>query len=255
MSAGASASGEMLEDSSWFEPDWDRPPGVRALLTTRLGGVSAAPFHSFNLGASCGDDENAVQRNRARLKRVLPAAPRWLKQVHGTHVVAADQIGTPVKADASYTAVAGTVCVVLTADCLPVLLCDSRGTTVAAAHAGWRGLCQGVIESTVARFATPRSELRAYLGPAISARAYEVGQDVYDAFVARAPDDAPAFRPLSPGKYACDLCQLARFRLARAGVSRIEGGNFCTYSDPARFYSYRRDGRTGRSASLIWRTG
>jgi YfiH family protein len=234
-------------------PEWNVPRAVRALITTRQGGVSAAPFDSLNLGAFCGDDMQAVRENRARLRQVLPSEPRWLRQVHGTGVVAAEESAdTPPEADASYACHPDVVCAVLAADCLPVLLCNEGGSMVAAAHAGWRGLCAGVIEATVAQFSDPRTRLLAYLGPAISAQAYAVGEDVYAAFTSRYPADASAFRPAEGGKYWCDLYQLASARLRRAGISSIAGAGFCTYTDRSRFYSYRRDGRTGRFAALIW---
>jgi YfiH family protein len=250
-----STGGRMHADPGyrpWFVPDWDVPAPVRVLITTRRGGVSVAPFDAFNLGAACGDDPHAVGENRARLRGALPAEPRWLKQVHGTLVADAERVGAPLEADAACTRVPRVVCAVLTADCLPLLLCNADGSMVAAVHAGWRGLSGGVIEAAVRRFDPPHAQLRAYLGPAISARAYEVGEDVHQAFTARGAEDAAAFAAKGSGKYWCDLYHLARLHLARAGITRVSGGEFCTYSDPARFYSYRRDGRTGRTAALIW---
>jgi len=237
---------------SCFAPDWQRPARVRAILTTRRGGVSRPPFDSFNLGAFCGDDPGAVAANRAALRRMLPAEPRWLRQMHGTRTVRAEEVSGTVEADASCTSVPDVVCAVLAADCLPVLLCDAAATTVAAVHAGWRGMAGGVIESAVSRFDAPPQSLHAYLGPAISPAAYEVGEEVRQAFVAGHPADAAAFQAGQPGKYACDLYRLARFRLERLGVRHIEGGSYCTAADSVRFYSYRREGRTGRCAALIW---
>jgi hypothetical protein len=231
---------------------WDAPARVRTLLTTRRGGVSAAPFASLNLGTRVGDDPAAVTENRARLRALLPAAPRWLHQVHGTRVVDVARVDDEPQADAGYAREAGQVCAVLIADCLPVLLCNRAATVVAAAHAGWRGLSAGVLEAAVAALRTPPAELLAYLGPAISARAYEVGADVYRAFTAGDADAAVHFRPCGAAKWLCDLNGLARRRLHRLGVGEITGGDLCTYSDPERFFSHRRDRSTGRQAALIW---
>jgi YfiH family protein len=241
--------------AAWFAPEWPAPPRVRALITTRLGGVSRAPFDSFNLGAFCGDDPDAVRQNRTRLRSVLPGEPRWLRQVHGTDLVDAAEVdphaadGLPA-ADGSYTRVPGVVCAVLAADCLPVLLSSPDGSMVAAVHAGWRGLSAGVIEAAVGRFSGPAPI--ACLGPAISAGAYEVGEEVRAAFAAVWPADEAAFTPRGGGKYACDLYRLARARLTRAGVAAIAGDDLCVHADARRFYSHRRDGRTGRCAALIW---
>jgi hypothetical protein len=204
-----------------------------------------------------GDDAISVATNRQRLVEALslPEMPHWLSQVHGTGVAVLDKgsIGLP-EADAGMTREPGCVCVVLTADCLPVLFCDRAGTRVAAAHAGWRGLAAGVLESTVESLEVPGDELLAWLGPAIGPQSFEVGKEVYQAFVDQDPETARAFRPsvLSTDHWFADLYQLARLRLARVGVTAVSGGEFCTYSDTERFYSFRRDGETGRMASLIW---
>jgi hypothetical protein len=238
--------------SRWFSPQWPAPANVGALITTRAGGVSRAPFDSFNLGAHVGDAPEDVARNRARLREALPAEPVWMNQVHGIEVIeAAGIVGTPT-ADAAITRTPGVVCAVLTADCLPVLLTDSDGTVVGVAHAGWRGLAQGVLEATVARMSAPAARLHAYLGPAISAGAYEVGRDVLDAFIARDAAAARSFAPKADGKLWCDLYALARQRLGRAGVTSLYGGDACTFGERERYFSFRRDGRTGRMASLIW---
>ncbi len=237
----------------WIIPDWPAPPNVRALITTRAGGASCGPYASFNLGFRCGDEETAVRENRARLGRALPQAPKWLAQVHGATVVEADGLDRIPAADASVARAPGTVCAVMIADCLPVLLCDAAGTTVAIAHAGWRGLAAGVIGNTVAAMGIVPHELVAYLGPGIGPRAFEVGADVRDAFVTRDEAAADAFAPLRAGKWLADLFGLARRALARAGVDRVHGGGLCTYTDTARFFSYRRDRTTGRMAALIWR--
>lgn len=264
-------------DAGWLVPDWPAPAQVRALSTTRQGGVSAGPYGlaggaagGLNLGLHVGDDAAAVQANRARLEAVLPRAPRWLDQVHGCGVATAGQAGgaepAPPRADACISVEAGQVCVVMTADCLPVLLCDRAGTVVGAAHAGWRGLCAGVIEATLARMAGARSGAGgapgwlAWLGPAIGPAAFEVGAEVREAFLAEADAAgrgeqaavAAAFRAGAPGKYYADIHALARVRLARAGCHAVYGGDACTVADAERFYSYRRDGVTGRMATLVW---
>ena len=242
----------------WIVPDWPAPAGVHALLTTRAGGVSRAPYASLNLGDHVGDDPAAVAANRLRLHQALVGAgdPVWLEQVHGTRVIdaALDRAGTaPERADAAFARRPGVCCVVMTADCLPVLFCDAAGGVVAAAHAGWRGLCAGVLEQTVAAMAVPAHTLLAYLGPAIGPQAFVVGDEVRAAFVARDAQAAAAFCPQPAGKWLADIYHLARLRLAACGVDRVYGGTWCTVSDADRFFSYRRDGQTGRMASLIWR--
>jgi YfiH family protein len=236
-------------------PNWPAPPNVRALVTTRCGGVSAPPYDGFNLGMHVGDDPAAVLANRVRLQRHLPSGPCWLEQVHGIEVATARVGGAdaPLRADAAVTRERGAVCVVMTADCLPVLFCDDAGTIVAAAHAGWRGLVAGVLEATVERMAVAPSRVLAWLGPAIGPAMFEVGDEVRAAFLADDPGAHEAFTAReAAGKWLADLFLLARRRLARAGVARVYGGEVCTVSDPARFYSYRRDGATGRFASLAW---
>lgn len=235
-----------------YVPHWDVPANVRALQTTRNGGFSSAPWDSFNLGDHVGDAPEAVAANRQALRSRLPGEPAWLKQVHGTLAVNADFESKNVEGDAAYARQPRQVCAVLTADCLPVLFCDRRGTVVAAAHAGWRGLQAGVLESTLAAMAVPGADVLAWLGPAIGPQCFEVGREVRDAFVAADPDAAKAFVPGAAGKWLCDIYLLARQRLQRAGVSAISGGGECTVSEAARFFSYRRDGVTGRMASLIW---
>jgi YfiH family protein len=239
--------------NGWIVPDWPAPSCVRTLITTRSGGVSRGAYDSLNLGLRVGDDPDCVHRNRERLRRFLPAEPKWLTQVHGTRAVEADKIAFPVEADAASTRSSGVVCAVMVADCLPILLCDLEGTVVAAAHAGWRGLSAGVIESAVAATGVAPARLLAYMGPAIGPGAFEVGADVFDAFVSR--DDAAqvAFKPHAAGKWLCDLYALARQRLNALGVGAVFGGGLCTYSDRARFFSRRRDRVSGRMAALIWR--
>ncbi len=233
-------------------PDWPAPAGVRALSTTRSGGVSAPPWQSLNLGDHVGDDPLAVAANRATLRNELPAEPVWLNQVHGTRCVDAARALPGTQADAGFTRQRGVVCAVLTADCLPVLLCDERATVVAIAHAGWRGLAAGVIEATVATMGEPGERLMVWLGPAIGAQAFEVGGEVRELFLADDAAAADAFVPVAGGKWLCDIYRLARRRLHALGIRRIAGADFCTLDDAARFFSYRRDGVTGRMASLIW---
>ena len=239
--------------ADWIVPEWPAPAGVRALITTRHGGVSRGAYRSMNLGMRVNDDPDAVRRNRERLREFLPGDPRWLAQVHGTRTVEADGLSEPVSADAAFSRGSGVVCAVMIADCLPVLLCDRDATVVAVAHAGWRGMSAGVIESAVGATGIAPGRLLAYLGPAIGPEAFEVGHDVHQAFVSRDRAAAQAFRDTSPGKWLCDLFALARRRLETLGVASISGGGLCTYSDPARFFSHRRDGTSGRMAALIWR--
>lgn len=236
-------------------PDWPAPANVRALVTTRTGGVSRPPFDSLNLGDHVGDDPAAVFENRRRLRAHLPAEPVWLRQVHGVRCVDAARTPSGTEADAAFTREPDVVCAVLTADCLPVLLCDTAGTAVAVAHAGWRGLAAGVVERAVAAIGLPGERLIAWLGPAIGPRRFEVGDDVRAAFLAHDPAAAQAFVARPQDKWLCDLTALARQRLAALGIRRIAGADFCSVSDAARFYSYRRDGVTGRMASLVWLAG
>jgi YfiH family protein len=237
-------------------PDWPAPPNIRAIVTTRaLPGASKPPFDRFNLGLRAGDDAAAVVANRQALAEMLelPEAPRWLRQVHGVAVHDADALLADVdpEADAAVTRQPGRVLAILTADCMPVFLAAADGTAVGIAHAGWRGLAAGVIEATIARLGVAPSSLVAWLGPAIGAQSYEVGDEVRDAFVDLDASDAAAFEPARPAHWRCDLYALARARLTRAGVTRVAGGGFDTFADE-RFYSYRRARETGRFASLLW---
>ncbi len=237
----------------WLTPDWPAPPWVRACSTTRGGGTSTGPFASLNLSDRVGDDPKRVAHNRALLyeRLGLPAEPLWLEQVHGCQVILDwPARGCPV-ADAALACEPGQVCAVMTADCLPVLMCDDQGRCVAAAHAGWRGLAAGIIEQTVAALAVVPERILVWLGPAIGPDAFAVGEEVRARFLAEDPAASAAFRPAASGWYA-DLFELARLRLARLGVTRVYGGGECTFSQPKRFFSYRRDGLTGRQASLIW---
>ncbi|MGY5955830.1 purine nucleoside phosphorylase YfiH [Kosakonia sp. BK9b] len=235
-------------------PQWPQPQGVASCSSTRTGGISLSPYDSLNLGAHCGDELAHVEENRRRLFAAggLPTKPVWLEQVHGTDVLklSVEPYATK-RADASYSITPGTVCAVMTADCLPVLFCNRQGTEVAAAHAGWRGLCAGVLEETVACFADKPENLMAWLGPAIGPQAFEVGPEVREAFMAHDPQADSAFRPVGE-KYFANIYQLARQRLAKVGVGQVYGGDRCTYTQADDFFSYRRDKITGRMASFIW---
>lgn len=237
----------------FLRPAWPAPVRVRAAMTTRTGGASAGAFASFNLATHVGDDPDAVAANRRRLREALqlPTEPAWLEQVHGHRVVVLPD-AVPGPADAAVTFTPGPVCAVLVADCLPVFLASRDGDRVGVAHAGWRGLAAGVVEATVAALDCEPARLVAWLGPAIGPRAFEVGGEVREAFLAGDGGAAAAFTPGRAGRFLADLPALARRRLAAAGVAAVTGGDLCTHSDPARFYSYRRDGATGRLAALAW---
>ena len=305
--------------NAWLLADWRAPGNVRTFTTLRTGpGVSLPPFDRFNLGSRCGDDPDAVARNRAALVEHagLPNAPHWLRQVHGTKVVrfgdasapppakaggeearlratgaraderpraapegrtgwegvsldsrdptaplpnpplqAGEGAGAEPEADAAVTSADNLVLAILTADCLPVVFAAADGSEVAAAHAGWRGLASGVLEQTVTAMRTPPARLLAWLGPAAGPQAYEIGAEVFEAFVSRDPRAQSAFVATRPGHWRVDLYALARLRLADAGLVHVSGGGLCTISDPARFYSHRRDQRSGRMATLVYRTG
>jgi polyphenol oxidase len=243
-------------------PDWPAPPAVRAVFTLRLGGVSSAPFASLNLGAHVGDDALAVAENRRRVaaELELPGEPLWLSQVHGATVLQADQLalGAPVappEADAALTRRPGRVLAVLVADCLPVLLARRDGAAVAVAHAGWRGLAAGVLEATIGALEGPSDELVAWLGPVIGPAHYEVGEEVRSALCQRDAQARVAFAANARGRWQCDLQRLARQRLAALGLRSIHADARCTYEQNASFYSFRRDGVTGRMAALIWLEG
>ena len=238
-------------------PNWPAPANVRALVTTRQGGVSRGAYASFNLADHVGDDPQAVAANRKLLReRVpgLPADPLWLKQVHGTTFIEVEISDPGVEADASWAYTPGSVCAVLTADCLPLLLCDQEGSVVSAVHAGWQGLAKGVIEAAVNTLDVPAKNLLAWMGPAIGAQAFEVGADVRDQFFLHDAKAAEAFTSIANGKWLGDLYLLACQHLNALGVTQIYGGGECTVTDAERFYSFRRDKTTGRMASLIWLT-
>jgi YfiH family protein len=241
-------------------PEWPAPARVRAAFTLRSGGVSAPPFDTLNLGAHVGDAAACVDENRRRVRTALalPQEPAWLEQVHGTGVFDLDAAAASpasTTADAILTRRAGRVCVVQVADCLPVLFAAADGSAVAAAHAGWRGLAAGVLEATVARLAIEPQRLLAWLGPAIGAQHFEVGAEVRAAFTATDAGADAAFVGNARGRWQCDLTMLAGRRLRSLGVRAVFGGNCCTYADPVRFFSYRRDGQCGRMAALIWLQG
>jgi YfiH family protein len=237
--------------SDWLIPDWPAPAGIKSCVTTRSGGVSVAPYDSFNLGDHVDDDPRAVAANRLRLTSELHIEAAWLKQVHGVAVAEADPTQV-VEADASWTATPGIACTIMTADCLPALFCNRAGTRVAAAHAGWRGLASGVLEAAAESLQVAPNEILVWLGPAIGQPSFEVGAEVREAFISSHPQTDEAFIPSNnPGRFMADIYALARLRLAAFGITAIYGGGFDTVTDP-RFYSYRQSARNGRFASLIW---
>jgi YfiH family protein len=263
-----------MDDSALLVADWPAPQNIRAVTTLRSGpGVSQAPFDRFNLGVNSGDALAAVAENRRRLVEIaeLPAEPFWLEQVHGIAVADMDSLlpvhrekvpkadegqpGNTIIADASRTSRTNTALAILTADCLPVLLCNAQGSEIAAAHAGWRGLAAGVLEATVHAMRSSPESLLVWLGPAAGPDNYEIGAEVRDAFLSADPAAAIAFSTTRENHWRVDLYALARRHLASVGVTRVHGGGLCTIADPRRFYSHRRDGRSGRMASLIWIKG
>lgn len=258
MSVAMEIPGKMMtiwSDPSCFVPAWPVPPAVHCLATTRIGGLSQGVFGSLNLGDHVGDDPLAVAANRAKIAALVGSEPVWLRQVHGTRVIDAEEFalsGLPPEADAAFSRRMGVVCTIMTADCLPVLFCDDAGTVVAAAHAGWRGLLDGVLETTIRAMDVSGDHLTAWMGPAIGPQAFEVGEEVRDAFLTVSRESATAFCPKGEGKWLADIYQLARQRMASLGVERIFGGECCTVSETERFFSYRRDGQTGRMATMIW---
>jgi YfiH family protein len=244
----------MTLNPQWLVPDWPAPARVRAFVTTRDGGVSIGEYASLNLGSRSGDDPANVARNRLIVRSRLPAMPRWMFQEHGAEIADLDRLAEAdiATADAATTSLPGRVGVVLTADCMPLFLCDEQGRRVGVAHAGWRGMSAGVIENTVRALGVDPAKLMAWMGPAIGPAAFEVGPEVREAFVAADPRAADAFVQHRPGKYLADLYALARQRLQRAGVARVFGGGFCTYREIDRFFSYRREKKSGRMGAFIW---
>ncbi len=242
---------------NFIHPDWPAPATVRALTSTREGGASLPPYASFNLAQHVGDQPQHVDHNRSLLAQQLdlPDEPRWLKQVHGNALLNLDQKAISNEADGSFSRLTNKVCAVMTADCLPVLMCSSAGDRVAALHAGWRGLAAGILRKGVEAMAIEGSRLLVWLGPAIGPKSFEVGEEVYRAFVTQFSGAEKAFESAGSGHWHADLYLLARMQLRSLGVDQVFGGDFCTYTDKKRFYSYRRDGATGRMASLIWVQG
>lgn len=236
--------------NNWLKADWPAPDFVKAGTTLRHGGVSKAPYTSFNLATHVGDELDAVIQNRKMLR--TPAEPQWLEQVHSADVISLPTEQIILKADAAYSITHNTVCAVMTADCLPLLITDTEGTCVAAIHAGWRGLCNGIIEATIKKLPVKAESLLIWLGPAIGADVYEVGEEVYDAFAQQDSKAKQAFTSVSENHWLFDIYAMAKLRLNKLGVTKIYGGDFCTFSDEEQFFSYRRDGVTGRMANLIW---
>ena len=235
---------------NWLKADWPAPDFIKAGITLRQGGVSVKPYDSFNLATHVGDELAVVNQNRAMLD--VPGTPQWLEQVHSTQAVLLPNEATIPKADAAYTSEKNIVCTVMTADCLPLLITDQQGSCVAAIHAGWRGLCDGIVEATIKKLPAEPESLLVWLGPAIGPDVYEVGEEVYDAFTKAEPEAKQAFTTTTKGHWLFDIYQLAKLRLNKMGVSHIYGGEHCTLSEEEQFFSYRRDGVTGRMASLIW---
>lgn len=237
-----------------IKPNWPAPMHIHAYTTTRQGGYSMMPYTSLNLADHVGDNIKHVKQNRNLLKQSLQLTnePVWLIQTHGTNVIQADPTSTSLTADASFTEKSEIICAVLTADCLPVLICDSAGTMVAAIHAGWRGLAAGIIETTIKKLPATPNNLLAWLGPAIGPKAFEVGQDVYEHFLQSNSKAALAFENYAANKWLANIYWLAEQRLRKTGITHIYGGEYCTYTDTTQFYSYRRNQNTGRMASLIW---
>ncbi len=246
----------MLSETDLIIPRWPAPANVMAIQTTRAGGVSVAPYDTLNLGMHVADNPLNVARNRQLLNAYVPTEPVWLNQVHGTTVIDAGATSCVPDADAAFSKSRGAVCAVMTADCLPLLFCNRQGTVVAATHAGWRGLCDGVIEATIDAMQVAPDSLMTWLGPAIGPQAFEVGEDVRQEFIAQQSEAKDAFVPAGDGKWLGNMYRLAQLRLEYKGVTDIYGGgvdqDFCTYTDASRFFSFRRDVKTGRMASLIW---
>ena len=245
-----------MKNSDLIIPNWPAPANVKALQTTRAGGISLAPHDSLNLGNHVNDDPIHVAHNRQLLNQFLPSEPVWLNQIHGIHVIDAAGTTGVLDADASYATHKNVVCVTMTADCLPILVCDTAGTLVASIHAGWRSLCDGVIEATIAKLPVDSNQLMAWLGPAIGPNAFEVGAEVRAQFIAKDAQAELAFKPHGD-KLLCDIYKIATQRLNNLGVTKIYGGGqesepWCTFTDEKQFFSFRRDGETGRMATLIW---
>ncbi|MBA3696136.1 MAG: peptidoglycan editing factor PgeF [Methylotenera sp.] len=244
-----------MQNLNFITPNWPAPANVKALQTIRTGGVSKPPYETLNFGEHVKDNPLSVAHNRQLLSPYLPSEPVWMNQIHSTQVIDAAKSGCLKNADGAFTTEANVVCVTMTADCLPVLLCDKTGTVVAAVHAGWRGLCDGVIEAAIAKMPAKPEDILAWLGPAIGPNAFEVSDDVREQFMHEDEQATAAFKPHSD-KWLCDIYTIAKQRLISVGVKAIYGSSvneeFCTYTDKTRFFSFRRDNTTGRMASLIW---
>ncbi len=243
--------------NDWITPNWPAPPNVQAIFTTRNGGFNSGPYTSFNLGGHVGDKQNNVNLNRAKLFKSLPNEPKWLNQIHGSTPIWVDNNTNVLKGDAALSKTYNIVCAILTADCLPIFLCNEAGTAVGIAHAGWRGLVSGIIEQTVAEMRKECSHIMAYLGPAIGPNYFEIGEEVRHYFIKQNEMSAPAFvqhEGVNSKKWLANIFLLARQRLIAVGVTKIYSNDECTYSNSNKFFSYRRDGETGRMASLIWLT-
>ena len=243
----------MSKNKHWLVPDWPAPTNIHAATTLRTGGVSQAPYFSLNPAAHVGDTDERVRQNRLIIREMLnlPSEPVWLEQIHSNRAVKAAKTAALQQADASYSDEAGVVCAVMTADCLPLLICSTDGMQIAAIHAGWRGLLAGVISNTV--FAMQQQDLLVWLGPAIGPDCFEVGVEVREAFLEKSAAYSDAFKPQSNGKCLADIYRLARIELSTLGITQVYGGTHCTMTEHERFYSYRRDSQTGRIATLIWR--
>jgi polyphenol oxidase len=243
----------MSNNQHWLVPDWPAPANIHAATTLRTGGVSTGEYDSLNPASHVGDDPYLVNQNRLIIRTMLnlPSEPVWLNQTHSTRAVRAENSPTPLNADASFTNQEGVVCTVMTADCLPLLTCSTDGSEIAAIHAGWRGLLDGIIDNTIASL--NNTDLLIWLGPAIGSEQFEVGNEVRSAFLEKSENYEPAFKKHSQGKWLADIYKLARINLAKLGIKNIYGGHYCTVTDKERFYSYRRDKITGRMATLIWR--
>lgn len=238
----------------FITPDWTMPDHIQAYTTTRKGGISSTPYDSLNLANHVNDAAENVEKNRKTLATALklPTSPLWLQQTHSTEVINSQDWYEGIEADAIYCNQINHICAIMTADCLPLLLSNESGTEVAAIHAGWRGLADGIIEKTIAQFDDAAEHIYAWLGPAIGPEKFEVGQDVYETFLSHDPMAEVAFQATDDSHFLADIYQLARLRLRQHGISRLSGGHYCTMTDASRFFSYRRDGETGRMVSLIW---
>ncbi|MBT4836502.1 MAG: peptidoglycan editing factor PgeF [Methylococcales bacterium] len=247
---------KIMPPYDWLSPDWPAPENIRAICTTRSGGCSLFPYHSMNLGDHVDDDLQHVNANRQHLKRILalPRDPRWLTQIHGNEIIDADKDTKSMAADGIITSRNNMVCTVLTADCVPVLLCDQNGHQVCAVHAGWKGLAGCIIAQAIAKFDCKSSKLMAWIGPAISQVNYQVNQAMVSSFVEQSISYQQAFKYVDNDQYLADLVLLAKLQMQALGLNQIYGGQWCTFADDSKFFSYRRQNITGRMATLIWKS-